>query len=193
MMYRNNDNILCCTNTKCDNVSSKIEIIEKKILESLETWLRDYEKEINNVDLIQANLNNFIDIKKDSIKKIKEDLESCNIKLEKIYDFLENGTYSVDIFTERKNKILEDQKKMTLKYMELEKEITEINQIEKAKRDLIPQTKYVLSEYINCIVMKTKNDLLKTVIQKVEYLKIQKCYNKNSNRENFELLIYPKF
>ena len=41
--------------------------------------------------------------------------------------------------------------------------------------------------------MKTKNDLLKTVIQKVEYLKIQKCYNKNSNRENFELLIYPKF
>lgn len=154
IMFRNNNNILCCTNTKCDNVSSKIEIIEKKILESLEIWLENYEKEINSIDILQSNTSDIINIKTSSMKKIKENLNECNIKSEKIYDFLEKGIYTIDIFIERKNKILKEQKELTLKYTELEKELSEITQTEKAKRDLIPQTKNVLVEYNNCSDMK---------------------------------------
>ena len=193
MMYRNNNNVLCCTNTKCDNVSSKIDIVEKKILDGLKIWLKDYQQEIDNVNILQSNINDIITMKQASMERVQKNLIECNTKLEKIYDFLEKGIYNVDTFTERKNKILQEQKELSSQYIELEKELSEIEKTEKAKKDLIPKTQNVLTEYNKCINMKERNDLLKSVIQKVEYLKKQKCCSKNSNPENFELLIYPKF
>ncbi len=193
IMFRISPTILACTNTKCDNVSSKIEIVEKKILESLKTWLKDYQEEINSIDLLQSNINDIIIMKKASMEKITKDLNECNTKLEKIYDFLEKGIYSVDIFEERKNKKLKEQKQLSSQYIECEKELEEIERTEKAKKDLIPKAKNVLEEYEKCTDMKQRNDLLKSIILKVEYLKKQKCYTKNSNPEDFELLIYPKF
>lgn len=184
--------ILCCANSKCDNVSSKIELIEKKILESLQIWLKEYEIEINSTELTKSE-NNIIDIKHASIKKIKSDLDNCKEKLNRIYDFFENGVYSLDIFTERKNKILLEEKNLQNKYDELLSELNEFEKIEKAKKNLIPQTKNVLAKYNECTDVQMKNDLLKSVIEKIEYLKTEKCYKKNTDPENFELLIFPKF
>lgn len=184
--------ILCCANPKCDNVSSKIELIERKILESLQVWLNEYENEINSTELIQSE-NNIIDIKQASIKKIEFDLNNCKEKLNRIYDFFENGVYTLDIFTERKNKILEDEKNLKNKYDTLLAELTEFNKTEKAKKELIPQTKNVLDKYNECTDIKVKNDLLKSIIERIEYLKTEKCYKKNVDPENFELLIFPKF
>ena len=36
------DDTLICSNTQCDNVSSKLYIVENKIISSLKEWLRDY-------------------------------------------------------------------------------------------------------------------------------------------------------
>lgn len=193
LMSRNSNNVLCCINTKCNNVSSKLDIVEKKILESLELWLVNYEEEINSVSTLKNTTDDIINIKQTSLNKLKKELEEYNAKLEKIHDFLENGIYTVDVFTERRNKILESQKNTSVKYYEIQKELQEIEQTEKAKKNLIPQTKNVLTEYSKCNNIKKKNELLKSVIQRVEYLKKEKCYNKNSDPENFELLIYPKF
>ena len=192
LMYRNSNNILCCTNTKCNNISSKVDIIEKKILDGLKIWLKDYQEEIDNVSILQSNINDIITMKQASLKKIDKSLEECNTKLEKIYDFLEKGIYNISIFTERKNKILKEQNDLSSQYVALEKELSELEKTEKAKKDLIPKTQNILTEYNKCSSMKERNDLLKSIIKKVEYLKTQKCYNKNSNPENFELLIYPK-
>ena len=192
-MFRISSTIIACTNTKCDNISSKLDIVEKKLLKGLETWLQEYEQEIDNLNISNTNINDIIVLKKSTLAQIVKSLTDCNSKLEKIYDFLENGIYTVDIFEERKTKILKEQKELSEKYSKLKEEIQEIEKTEKTKKDLIPQTKNVLKEYNKCTNMKEKNDLLKSVISKVEYLKTEKCYNKNSNLENFELLIYPKF
>lgn len=192
-MFRISDKTLSCTNTKCDNISSKLEIVEKRVIESLKNWLSEYEEEINNIDISQTNNSNIIKIKKEQISDTENKINECNDKLEKIYDFLEKGIYTIDIFTERKNKILTEQKELTTKLQTLYSETENLVQIEKSKIDLIPRVKNVLESYSECSSAKEKNDLLKTVIEKVEYLKTQKCYSKNSNLENFELLIYPKF
>lgn len=184
--------IICCANSKCDNVSSKISLVEKKILEGLEIWLKEYEAEINNMQFKKTE-NNIIDIKQVSIKKIISDLDKCKEKMNRIYDFFENGVYSLDVFTERKNKILSEEIDLKNKYDELKKELDEFEKKQKAKKNLIPQTKNVLKNYDECTDIKMKNDLLKSVIEKVEYLKTEKCYKKSVNAENFELLIFPKF
>lgn len=193
MMFRVSPTILACTNTKCDNVSSKIDIVEKKLLESLQIWLQEYETEINNVSAIHSNNSEIIKMKKMLLKKAESKLNDCENKLEKIYDFLEQGIYTVDIFTQRKNKILNEEQEQTTKITTLSNEIQKLEQVEKSKIELIPKVKNVLEIYNQCSNVKEKNELLKTVIEKVEYLKTEKCYGKTSNPENFELLIYPKF
>ena len=77
--------------------------------------------------------------------------------------------------------------------MLLNEEIKKIEQNEKSKIELIPKVKNVLDIYSKCSNIKEKNELLKTVIKKVDYLKTEKCYGKKSNPENFELMIYTKF
>ena len=34
--------ILMCSNSKCDNISSKLYIVENKIIEALKIWLKNY-------------------------------------------------------------------------------------------------------------------------------------------------------
>lgn len=193
VMFRISPTTLACTNTKCDNVSSKIDIVERKVIESLKIWLKEYESEINNVSIVNSNNSEIIKLKKLQLKKTEDKLKDCENKLEKIYDFLEKGIYTVDVFTQRKNKILNEKQEQTTKITSLTNEVEKLERIEKSKIDLIPKVKNVLEVYNHCSNIKEKNELLKTVIEKVEYLKTEKCYNKNSNPENFELLIYPKF
>lgn len=193
MMFRISANTIACTNTKCDNVSSKLNIVEKKVIESLKSWLEEYENEINNVNIPSSSNSEIIKMKKNELKKAEELSNSYESTLEKIYDFLEKGIYTVDIFTQRKNKILAEEKELTSKIQDLSSEISELEKLERTKKELIPKVKNVLEIYNNCNNPKYKNELLKTVIDKVEYLKAEKCYKKDSNIENFELLIYPKF
>lgn len=193
LMFRVSPTVLACTNTKCDNISSKIDVVEKKVLESLQIWLQEYETEINNVIAIQSCNSEIIKIKKEQLKKAESKLNDYKNKLEKIYDLLEQGIYTVDIFTQRKNKILKEEQEQSAKISELNSEIQKLEKMEKTKVELIPKVKNVLEIYQKCTNVKEKNELLKTIIEKIEYLKTEKCYGKNSNPENFELIIYPKF
>lgn len=193
MMFRITDSTLACTNSKCNNVSSKIEVVEKKLVEGLKVWLKDYQKEIDSIDVETSNSNDIIIHKQTSLSKIEENIKEHDKKLEKIYDFLENGIYTINIFEERKNKILKEKKCLLNQYNQLNADLIELEKTQKAKVELIPKVEYILGTYYNCSDAKEKNQLLKSVIQKVEYLKLNKCYGKNSNPEAFELLIYPKF
>lgn len=193
IMFRISHSTISCTNTRCDNVSSKLDIIEKKVIESLRIWLQEYETEINNTSITNSNTSEIIDMKKVQLSKTEKQLEECENKLERIYDFLENGIYTLDVFTDRKNKILKEKQQLSATAKQLSSETCELEKNERNKKELIPKIKNVLDSYGNCTSMKEKNDLLKTVIEKIEYLKTEKCYGKNANPENFELLIYPKF
>ena len=193
IMIRIQPNTIACTNPKCNNISTRMDILEDKILESLKTWLKNYEKEINETSIEQENINDIIHIKQTSMKKLQSELIECDKQIEKIYDFLEKGIYSIDVFTDRKTKILQKQQELLKKYSEIEKELDNIEQTKKAKISLIPKTKDVLTAYKNCNDPKMKNYLLKSVVEKIEYLKTEKCYNQYGKLDNFELLIYPKF
>ena len=193
VMCRITPTTIACINSKCDNISSRIDVVEKKVIESLKEWLTSYETEINNTSIAQTNINDIIKIKQSSMKKIQMDISECDNKIERVHDFLEKGVYTIDVFTERKNRILKQKQELFTKYSEIDNELNKIKQIEEAKKDLIPKTKNVLMQYKDCKDVKNKNVLLKSVVEKVEYLKTQKCYNQHGNLENFELLIYPKF
>ena len=65
------------------------------------------------------------------------------------------------------------------------------NKKDEGKRALIPKVENVLDLYPNLQTAEQKNNLLKTIVKRVEYLKTEKAIKKDSDPTNFELDIYP--
>lgn len=180
---------LICSNPKCDNISSKLYIVENKIIESLKIWLENYKVNYEIQDNSKTGNNKIVE---QSITSTKKDLEKENIKLNKIYDFLENGIYSKDEFINRSKSIKENIQNLEEKLKEYKELLTKSKEIQAQKEAVIPKIENVIDLYDKLETAEDKNILLKSIIAKVTYLKTEKAIKKDSNPSNFELHIYPK-
>lgn len=180
---------LICSNPKCDNVSSKLYIIEDKILEALKIWFKDYKVNYTVKSNSNSDYNKIIE---KSITITKKELEKGNNKLSKIYDFFENGVYDYDEFTKRSQTVkgniqsLENQLK---KYDFLFKKSAEI---QNSKSMAVPQLNNIIDLYDKLETAEDKNIFLKSIISKITYLKTEKAIKRGTDPSNFELHIYPK-
>ena len=180
---------LICSNSKCDNVSSKLYIVENKIIEALKIWLENYKVDYKVKD--NSNIENNVIIKK-SIANIKKELEKENMKLDKIYDFLENGIYSNDEFVNRSKVIKDNIESLETKLEEYNSLLQKNTEIQTQKETTIPKLENVIDLYDRLETAEDKNFLLKSIIAKITYLKTEKAIKSDSDPTNFELHIYPK-
>lgn len=180
---------LICSNSKCNNVSSKLYIVENKIIEALKIWLAKYkvDYEVKN----NSNADNNKPIEK-SIVSTKKELEKENAKLDKIYDFLESGIYDNDEFLNRSKTIKENIESLENKLKEYNELLNKNNQMQNEKETMIHKLENVIDLYNKLETAEDKNILLKSIISKVTYLKTEKAIKNNSDPTNFELHIYPK-
>ena len=180
---------IICSNTKCNNVSSKLYIIENKIIEALKIWLKNYKVDYEIKDNSNTENNKMIE---KSIILTKKELEKEKTKLDKIYDFLESGIYSKDEFINRSKAIKENIESLEDKLKEYTEILNKSNEIQKEKEDMIPKLENVIDLYYKLETAEDKNILLKSIIAKVTYLKTEKAIKKESDPNNFDLHIYPK-
>ncbi len=180
---------LICSNPKCDNISSKLYIVENKIIEALKIWFENYK--INYKSKSNSNSNNN-ELIRNSITTTEKELEKENIKLNKIYDFLENGIYNKDEFISRSKVIKNNVEILENKLQEYEKLLSKKTEIQNEKERIIPKLENIIDLYYKLETAEDKNILLKSIIAKVTYLKTEKAIKKDSDPTNFELHIYPK-
>ena len=183
------DDTLLCPNTKCDNVSSKLYIVENKIISSLRSWLKDYKIDFNGC-MNEVN-NKKIKIFEENIKNLERELEAQNRKLTNVYDFFEEGTYSREMFSERCSLITTTINSIKANIDEFNKQLELERKKDEGRRAIIPKVENVLDIYPSLETPEEKNLLLKTVVKRVEYLKTEKAIKKNSDPTDFELDIYP--
>ena len=180
---------LICSNSKCDNVSSKLYIVENKIIEALKIWLQNYKVNCKINDNLNPDNNKIIE---NSILAIQKELEKENTKLNKIYDFLENGIYSKDEFINRSKSIKNNIQNLENKLKEYTELFNKNNESKQQKEIIIPKLENVIDLYYKLESAEDKNILLKSIIAKVTYLKTEKAIKKDADPTNFELHIYPK-
>lgn len=180
---------LMCSNSKCDNVSSKLYLVEDKIIEVLRIWLENYKIDYKIKDSSNIDNNKLI---QRSIVSTKKELEKENSKLDKIYDFLENGIYNKYEFVNRSKAIKNNIESLESKFKEYNELLNKNYEIQNEKEMMIPKLEYVIDLYDKLETAEDKNILLKSIIAKVTYLKIEKAIKKDSDPSNFELHIYPK-
>lgn len=180
---------LICSNSKCDNISSKLYIVENKIIESLKIWLENYKVDYDVKHNSNAENNKLIE---KSITYTKKEIEKENSKLDKIYDFLENGIYSKEEFIDRSNSIKDNIQSLENKLEEYNILLQENVEIQTQKETTLSKLENVINLYDKLKTVEDKNILLKSIIAKITYLKTEKAIKKDSNPTNFELHIYPK-
>ena len=182
--YSKSDSHLICIN-KCGNKSSKYAYIETHILSALKKYLEDYKFDVTNIsEAVSTNTSAL----KSSITLLEKQLYEAHTQKDSIYDFFEKGVYSLDTFTQRS-------KAIALKIETLNKSICDTTAVyQKAlnkksnKVEFIPRITTVINEYPHLKTAEDRNLLLKSVLEKVEYIKA-----KTSRNDDFDIRIYPLF
>ncbi len=180
---------LICPNLKCPNISSKLYIVEDKLIESLKIWLANYKLNYNLKDTTNNDNNKLL---KHSALSIEKEIKKENEKLNKLYDFLENGIYSSEEFISRSKTIKETIKNLETKLNEYSTTLNNNEKSQSEKKSIIPKLENVIDLYYKLETAEDKNILLKSILAKVTYLKTEKAIKHNSDPTNFELNIYPK-
>lgn len=180
---------LKCPNRNCKNISAPIYLIEMELLDSLREWLREYELSWESDRKLSTLASDSICA---SIEQNRSELSSLRQQLENTFDLLEKGIYSTDVFIQRNQVLTEKISGLSAKIEEMEKEYKKELLREKTRYEFIPTVENVLALYNSLKQPHEKNDLLKTVIERVEYVKTTPNTKGKRDQVNFELKIFPR-
>ena len=182
-MQKVNEHFRCMK--PCGNILSYFDIVEKRVIEELKN-------ELSNFNYFLDNYGEEIELKK---KNQEQELELLNKELikkdkmlNKACEMLEIGIYTKEKYLQRVNILEQEKNEIQANIRELEAtNIDENIRIKKA----IPILEKVLDEYWN-LSAQEKNDLLKTIIDKIEYRKTTRNNRWNKDLDDLSLKIFLK-
>lgn len=179
---------LMCPVTSCDNISSRLDLVETRIIESLGDWLCEYKLVVNNE---KNKVKRTVDIREKAIERLNLESVKLNKQIESLHDLLEQGVYTSEKFFERSKMLGEKLDKVNLDIESLQKQFQNECHTEKTKVEVIPQIQYILDIYYTIENPETKNALLKGIIEKAIYIKI-KGGRWHSDPADFKIILVPK-
>lgn len=179
--------ILYCANPKCNNVSTKLNLVEEKVIEGLRKWLNKYKFNCN--EEIEKNICSEEQSIKNTIASLELELKKEKDKLSNIFNFLEDGTYTKEMFNLRMTAVKQNLERIN-RTIEEYKERLKNKQIKNIQK--VYEYENIMDLYNLLQTPEEKNEFLKIIIKKVTYLKIEKSIKKNSDPTKFVLEIYPK-
>lgn len=181
---KRNDIRICCRKCK-ENIGSNINFVEEKLLQSLKLLLEEYKIKLINND--NSDIEMLLKINSDSLLTQENELEKLKQQLNKTYDLLEQDIYTKETFLERSNLIKQQIDTINIKIENLKKDRKKIMENKNNKQILIPKIEKVIESYYITNNIEMKNKLLKSVLEKVEYLKVTP-----KSKEDFNLKLYMK-
>lgn len=179
-----NDARICCRQCK-ENIGSNINFVEEKLIQTLKNLLEDYKIKLIHND--NSDIEILLKVNENSILNYKSELEKLKLQLNKTYDLLEQEIYTKEVFSERSNLLKQQIKEINNNIKKLKHERNNIFKTKNNKKILIPKIENVIESYYTTDNIEKKNRLLKSVLEKVEYLKITP-----KSKEDFHLKLYPK-
>ncbi len=180
-----------CKNRSCGCVSAPIYLVEESVAEALEQWLSRYETVINAVEETAEKASEEILAKMSELSDIAEESERLRQQTENAYDLLEQEIYTAEVFRQRLIRLSERKKQAEEQASRLNTEISEIKKLIDFGKTISPEILSVMECYRKCENAWEKNAMLKTILEKIEYVK--DVPNRRGNRENagFALKLYP--
>lgn len=182
--------MIMCPTPKCPTVGSRRDVTESALLDALRTWLKSYQvsaKAQENVEGDNAALT--VKSAEKALSRARKGLDGLNQQKSRLFDLLEQGVYTNDVFMER-SRVLAGRIAEAEKQVEsLREHLISLRKAELSRKSIAPRIQNVLDVYDTLETPAEKNALLKTVLDHAVYSKtVGGRYRENDLR----LYIYPK-
>ena len=186
---RTKEDSLICAATSCSNVSSYLSMVELRILDGLSDWLKDYQLKWE-AEAPSSGTETKLDLKRKAEKRLADELVTLEKQLNNVHDFLEQGVYTTEMFLDRSRQLSEriGNTKQELEDLRIEIELDAKH--EESRRTIIPKIKHLLEVYHDLPSAQAKNDMLKSVLEKVVYTK--ESSGRWGDPGDFEIVLYPR-
>lgn len=179
---------LMCAYTSCSNVSSRLELVESAVIQGLWDLLERYEL---NTDLKDDNATQEIMQKETLLENRQDELEQLTKQKTRLYDFLEQGVYTSEVFLERSEELRKKTLDCSAAIQKLEEEIEKECQMLERRENFVPRCRHILEHYWEWDVQ-TRNNVLKELVEKIVYTKMKKNARGHADDITFSLTIYPR-
>lgn len=185
---RNKYSTLKCPNRYCDNVSTPLFLVERQILQYLRDWLHSYEVDNKVIDFspIVDEINQELDV----IKKLDADIAQFTSQLNRAYDLLEQGVYTIDVFKERQSTLKASISASENYRKNAENNLNHFYELQATQNHFVPKVRHLLDTY-STNSTEVNNEILKSLIERVLYEKTERNTRGKLENCNFSLQIYP--
>ncbi|MCI9672191.1 MAG: recombinase family protein [Lawsonibacter sp.] len=157
---------LRCVNARnCHNGSANYDVVETEIIAALRTWLEGYQVKIDTVGFADE-----IAEQRALLEKYDQELAKLNQQLENAFDLVEQGVYTLELFKERREKLNASISEVKEQRSRASVALEKLESNDACQSNLIPRTEELLESY-DSMTNQERNDLLKAILQKVEYQK----------------------
>ncbi|MDQ0190727.1 recombinase family protein [Alicyclobacillus cycloheptanicus] len=180
---RPHDQLLCVT-PGCNTRGISFDSVEVRILNTLRQMLADFKftykqgrKRKNDGELVLCRR---------KANELQKSMEELRVQRNNLHDLLERGIYDADTFLERNRVITERLEATERELSNVKERIADLEKRANQATDIHPRLVSVLKNYERALTAKEKNDLLKSVIERVEYTRKQEW----TKRDQFELTIH---
>lgn len=176
---------ILCYNSQCPNKSSRFDFVERQLLDGLRQWLAEY-KELWQDHRLEEEPDTVRTMREAAAHNLVKELNELNKQKDNLYDFLERGTYTEEVFLERSQKLAQRINTTTAALQETEQLLATDRQRDEARKKVMPMIENVLHLYPNADVT-DKNSMLKSILEQATYRK-EKC----QQGDEFTLTIHPR-
>ncbi len=180
---------LKCPNRYCDNISSPLFLVEKQVLGFLRDWLHTYE--LNRKTITVIPISGEIGETQELLHKTDSELATIKGQINRAYDLLEQGIYTVDVFNTRLTILKHSTDQLEKQRKDLQTKIQSLDVLRQERELYVPKIHRLLDHYEENSP-EANNQILKEVLEKVTYLKNEPNHKGQLHHANFLLEIYPR-
>lgn len=185
------DYTLYCPMPKCPNVASYYSLVEQRLISQLEQTLGGYKLEISSSST--ADWASEIAIKANAANALESEKEALKRQLNKVHISFEQEVYDLDTFLSRSKSIKADMSDKERMLKELRQGIADLRKREQQKTELIPHFENILDSYKASADPAFKNEMLRQLVERVEYRKSVRSDRTGKDRDKFELDVHIRF
>ena len=176
---------LICQYAECSTVGIRIDELEEALL----GWLKDYIAKYEFSDTHEEDTA-AIAAKELIVTNFETEHQTLLKQRESLFDFLEQGIYTKEIFIERSN-ALEQRIRDCMNNITAAREDLYVTIARQANRkNFVPKCKNLLSEW-GSLTVPEKNSALKQLIDRIDLTKTKRN-KKNQKNSEFTIDVYPK-
>lgn len=178
-----------CASRHCHVPGSNLPLVEARVIEALSGWLEAYRLEWSAEP--SASDASRIALAEKALRRSESEAKRLRDMLSRTHELLEQGVYDTDTFLERSRTLSEQVSAAEAAVSRCSAELASERLREENKRNIVPKVERLLEVYSSLPSAQAKNDLLKEVLEKVEYFR-EKPAVKGGHLDEFEITLFPK-